>query len=137
MKRTQKTLIVEDSNFQAEVLESMLHDIGIEHVTRAANGVQALEQFKSALKGGTPYALVFLDIVMPEMDGQEALKRIRALEKDAEVAAGNMSVIIMTTILNSPNDMLESLIGGDCTDYIVKPLDEENLRCMLSKYDFI
>lgn len=137
MKRERKTLVVEDSDIQSEMLELLLNDLGIEDVSKAVNGIRALELFDAALQDKEPYSLVLLDIVMPEMDGQEALKRMRALEKDAGMSGAGRSVIIMTTTLHSPNDMMESLIAGDCTDYIVKPLDENNLRVMLAKYGFI
>jgi two-component system, chemotaxis family, chemotaxis protein CheY len=137
MQDTQKVLIAEDSDLQADILTSILNDLGIKNVTKAINGVHAVEYFEQALLNGAAYSLVFLDIVMPEMDGQEALKRMRALEKGAGVSGNDKTTIIMTTSLNSPADMITALIENDCTDYIVKPVDENNLRSMLVKYGLI
>ncbi len=137
MKRGQKTLVVDDDAMIAETVEVMLNIQGVKDVTTAGNGLQGLNRFKEALQAGTPFSLVFLDIVMPEMDGQAALKRMRALESEAGITGDARSVIIMTTSLGSPEDMLEALIEGDCTDYMVKPLDEGNLRGMLGKYGFL
>jgi two-component system chemotaxis response regulator CheY len=137
MTRAQKTLVADDSDLQADILESTLNDLGIEDITKTENGALALEHFKEALQSATPYSLVFLDIVMPEMDGQEALRRMRALERDAGISKDGKTTIIMTTSLDSPKDMIEALIEGDCTDYIVKPVDEANLRWMLAKYGFL
>lgn len=131
MTRARKTLVVDDSDLQADILESALNGLGITDIAKAVNGVDALKHFESALAGTAPYSLVFLDIVMPEMDGQEALKRIRALEKDAGVSGEARTTIIMTTSLDSPADMIEALIEGDCNDYIVKPVDIDNLRGIL------
>jgi len=134
MSRSPKTLVVDDSDLQADIMECTLNDLGIGDVTKAINGVLGLDHFREALSSSTPYSLVFLDIVMPEMDGQEALKQMRALERDAGVAGDAKTTIIMTTSLDSPKDMIEALIEGDCTDYIVKPVEEENLKVMLIKY---
>lgn len=135
--KPRKALVVEDSASQADLLEFLLHNSGIKDVTKSPNGVHALECFAGALKGPAPYSLVFLDIIMPEMDGQEALKQIRGLERNAGIAGDNKSTIIMTTSLESPKDMIQALIEGDCTDYIVKPVDEDSLKVMLARYGFI
>jgi two-component system, chemotaxis family, chemotaxis protein CheY len=137
MQQVHKVLIVDDSALQADMLNSLLIDLGFKNVATAINGVQALEYFEEALLNGSAYSLVFLDIVMPEMNGQEALKRMRALEKVAGTGKNNKTTIIMTTSLNSPEDMITALIENDCTDYIVKPVDENLLKSMLVKYGLI
>ena len=134
MTQALNVLIADDSDLQADILESILNDLGIDNVTKAINGIHAVENFKAALQNGTGYSLVFLDIVMPEMDGQEALKRIRALEK---AAGDDKSTIIMLTALSSPEDMLSALIDGDCTDYVVKPVAESLLKSILVKYGLL
>ena len=133
MSQVHNILIVDDSEFQADVLVSILDDMGFTNITKAVNGIDALERFGAALRNGTGFSLVFLDILMPEMDGQEALKRIRALEKEAGVDDNNKSIVIMSTSLSSPADMFTA-IEGDCTDYVVKPVSENILRHMLVKY---
>lgn len=137
MQQAKKVLIVEDSDVQADMLESILDDLGIRNITKAINGIHAMEHFEKALLNGAAYSLVFLDIVMPEMDGQEALKRMRALEKEAGVGESDKTTIIMITSLSSPKDMISALIEGDCTDYVVKPVAESILKAMLIKYGLI
>jgi len=137
MQQTKKVLIVDDSDFQADMLASILDDLGISNVTKAINGSDALKHFKEALLSGSAYSLVFLDIVMPEMDGQEALQRMRALEKEAGIGGDDKTTIIMVTSLSSPADMITALIEGDCTDYVVKPVAESVLKALLVKYGLI
>lgn len=137
MPQTHKVLIVDDSDLQADIMASILEDVGITDITKAINGLDALEHFKEALQSGDAYSLVFLDIVMPEMDGQEALKQMRALEKEAGVGGNDKTTIIMTTSLSSPADMITALIEGDCTDYVVKPVAESILKAMLVKYGML
>lgn len=135
MQQAKKILIVEDSDLQADVLESILDELDIRNVTRAENGVRAVELFDEALKSGAGYSLVFLDIVMPEMDGQEALKRMRDLEKGT--GGNDKTTIIMLTSLSSPEDMLTALLEGDCTDYLVKPVEYTSIKAMLVRYGVI
>ena len=137
MKSSRKVLIAEDSGIQADVLEGLLNDFGMNNVEKTVDGLGAMECFERELLNKTTYSLVFLDIVMPRMDGQEALKRMRELEKNHGVPEAEKSIIIMTTALDSPMDMMDALISGNCSDYIVKPVEEDNLRTMLSKYKFI
>ncbi|BCS52345.1 hypothetical protein GSbR_15960 [Geobacter sp. SVR] len=74
---------------------------------------------------------------MPEMDGQEALKRIRALEREAGIAGNGKATIIMASSLHSTEDMVQALIEGDCSDYLVKPFGDDELRGMLIRYGFV
>lgn len=129
-----KTLIVEDSELQSDLLEAALNDLGITNITKVNNGAQAVDLFTTAQVGASPYSLVFLDIVMPEMDGQEALKKIRTIEKEYGILKSNESIIIMTTARNSPQDMMEAIFNGDCTDYLVKPVEDIDLKHVLKKY---
>jgi len=129
-----KTLIVEDSDLQADFLESALNDLGITTITKTDNGAQAVDLFTTAHVGASPYSLVFLDIVMPGMSGQEALKEIRTIEKEYGILKSNESIIIMTTALSSPQDMMEAMLDGDCTDYLVKPVEDIDLKSVLKKH---
>lgn len=137
MKRAAKTMVADDSSIALMMTGYMLKKYGVEPITEASDGLQALERFEEALQAKEPFSLVFLDIVMPKLSGQEALKRMRALEKEAGIAGGERAVIIMATSLNSPSDMIDALIEGDCSDYLVKPFDAEEVRALLIKYGFL
>jgi two-component system, chemotaxis family, chemotaxis protein CheY len=137
MIRAFKTMIVDDEEVSADLLEIMLKRMGIREIVTATTAPQAIELFESGLNNGAPFALVFLDILMPGMDGQEALKRLRATEKEAGIAAANRAVIIMTTALTTTDAMIEALFDGDCNDYLVKPIGPAYLGEMLAKKGFI
>ena len=130
-----KCLIVEDNEMTREGLTYFLADHA--QIETAGNGREALEKFTLALEEGTPFDLVLLDIIMPEMDGQQALKLMRRTEKDHPAAQGRKCVIIMTTALNAPENMEEALWEGDCTDYLVKPVVRADLLAMLKRYRLI
>lgn len=137
MQKTAKVLIVDDSSSVLTMMDSMLTDYGFSDITEAENGLLAVEHFQAAMLSGTPYSLVFLDIVMPVMDGQEALKQMRAIEAEAGIAGDDRAKIVMVTSLHSPNDMINALIEGDCNDYLIKPFDPEDLQGMLVKCGYL
>jgi two-component system chemotaxis response regulator CheY len=137
MKRAAKTLLVDDSPMALMMTSFMLRKHGVVDITEAADGLEAVQRFEEALLAKVPFSLVFLDIMMPLLGGQETLKRIRALEVAAGITGEDRAVIIMATALHSTTDMLDALMDGDCSDYLVKPFDIEDVRGMLLKYRFV
>jgi two-component system sensor histidine kinase/response regulator len=107
-------LIVEDSPTQAEKLKYILEENDFKVVT-AGNGQKALE----AMRARKP-TLVITDINMPEMDGYELCRRIRA---DGQL--GDLPVILLTS-LSDPEDVFKGLECG-ADNFITKPYDEGNL----------
>jgi two-component system chemotaxis response regulator CheY len=98
------------------------------------DGVETVEVCEMAIKEGAPYDLILLDIMMPEMDGQEALKRIRTLEKEHLVPTQDEAVVIMVTALDSPRDVIEAYYRGGCSDYVTKPITQEGLLKKIAQY---
>jgi two-component system, chemotaxis family, chemotaxis protein CheY len=127
-----RCLIVEDNDFAREGLKYFLADHA--EIEQAVNGREAVTKFQTALAQQNPFDLVLLDIIMPEMDGQEALKLIRLAEQHDPAPERKKAIIIMTTALNSPENMEEALWEGDCTDYLVKPIVRADLMAMLRRY---
>jgi two-component system, chemotaxis family, chemotaxis protein CheY len=127
-----RCLIVEDNEMAREGLKYFLADHA--EIEMAVNGREGVAAFRQALDRQTPFDLVLLDIIMPEMDGQQALKLIRLAEQRDPAPKHNKAVIIMTTALNSPENMEEALWEGDCTDYLVKPIVRADLMAMLRRY---
>jgi two-component system chemotaxis response regulator CheY len=136
MSRKARALIVDDSSMAVQMMRFMLQQCGVEDITEAGDGLEALEKFHGSLEKETPYSLVFLDVVMPLLEGQEALRQMRVMELNAGVAADNAAVIIMATALDSSDEMLDALNDSDYTDYLVKPYDVKDIRRMLVKYNF-
>lgn len=125
------TLIVEDEVTSRAILREFLKRYGVPHI--AINGKEAVDAVGAALQAGEPFDLICLDIMMPEMDGQEALKRIRQLEFEAGVDAEKRAKVIMTTALADRGNVVEA-IQGQCDYFLVKPIDRlallEELRRM-------
>lgn len=119
-----RTLVVEDDFTSRLILQSVLSKYGECHV--AVNGKEAVAAVNAARESGQNYNLICMDILMPEMDGQAAVRAIRALEE----AEGTMSTlgakIIMTTGMNEVKDVVESF-KALCDAYLVKPIDTGKL----------
>lgn len=120
-----RILIVEDDFISRKVLEKQLASYGEVDVT--VNGREAVEAVRMQLDQGAPYDLICLDIMMPEMDGQEALRGIRAAEKNADIAGLERARIIMTTALNDSKDILSSF-RDECDGYLVKPIKKQDIK---------
>ena len=93
----------------------------------AASGTAAIECWRAAREGGTPFDRVLMDLHMPEMDGLEATPRIRALE--TEDAASRTPIIALTA--NASAEDREACLAASMDDFLVKPLDRERLVAAL------
>lgn len=116
-----RILIVEDSLTQAMLIKHLLETNGYE-VTTAASGIEALKVLESL----APH-LIISDIVMPEMDGFELTREIKADEKLAGIP------VILLTSLSDPEDVIRGL-EAKVDFYLTKPYNEEFL---LSKVESV
>lgn len=129
-----KAIIAEDDFTSRILLQALLQPYGICHIS--VNGKEVVEAIRSALDAGEPYDLVCLDIMMPEADGQTALKDIRALESTKGILPSDGVKIIMTTALSDKRNIM-SAFKEQCDAYLVKPIEKEKLEEDLKKLGFI
>ena len=119
-----KTLIVEDDFTSRMILNEILQAYGTCHI--AINGREAVDAARSALDADEPYDLICMDIMMPEMDGQDALRLIRADEADKNGPAANGARVIMITALNEIKQVTQAF-HSLCDRYLTKPIDQQKL----------
>jgi two-component system chemotaxis response regulator CheY len=129
-----KTLIVEDDFTSRLLLQELLKGYGETHI--AVNGKEAVEAVRLALNEKQPYSLILLDIMMPEMDGQEALTHIRALEEERQISSFDGAKIVMTTALGDLKNVLAAYTSL-CDAYLTKPIEKRKLLEKLRKLELI
>jgi two-component system, chemotaxis family, chemotaxis protein CheY len=125
-----KTLIVEDDFTSRVLLQELLQGYGIVHV--AVNGWEAVEAFSAALDKQDPYDLVCMDILLPEIDGQQAIKDIRAVEDRLAIAPSRRVKIMMTTALGDMKNV-SSAYQNMCDAYLTKPIHKQKLISELNR----
>ena len=108
-----KILIVDDAAFMRMMIKDILTKNGYEVVAEAANGVEAVELNKSHQPD-----LVTMDITMPEMDGIEAVKQIKAVNPAAKV--------IMCSAMGQQSMVMDAIKAG-ANDFIVKPFQADRV----------
>ncbi|MBW8039356.1 MAG: response regulator [Planctomycetes bacterium] len=126
-----KCLIVEDEFAARKLLQVHLSEYADCFV--AVNGREAVEAFREAfVKEEEPYDLICLDIMMPEMDGREALEAIRQIEKEQGIGGLDCVKVIMMTALDDSENIMGAFRTG-CEAYIVKPIRKEQLLQEMKK----
>jgi signal transduction histidine kinase/DNA-binding response OmpR family regulator len=119
-----RVLLVEDNRVNQEVALRTLRTFGIEALV-AADGAQALVRVRE-----TPFDLVLMDCQMPVMDGYEATRAIRALEREA--GGPPLKVIAMTA--NAMAGDRDKCLEAGMDDYLAKPIKREALAIALAKW---
>jgi two-component system chemotaxis response regulator CheY len=124
--------LVVDDDFEARLLmKRLLRPFG--DVDVAADGDECVAAFSLAHKDGEPYSLVTLDILMPHMDGQQALREIREIEKDLGVSPDKRVKVIMVSGLDDTEELHDAFFLGEAASYIVKPIRKEALLQEVAK----
>jgi two-component system, chemotaxis family, chemotaxis protein CheY len=129
-----KILIVDDDFTSRALLLRIMEPIGDCEV--ACNGKEAWDAFQAAYADGLPYDLVLLDIMMPEMNGHEVLKRIRTFEKGQNLTGKQAVSVAMATTLGDSANIINSF-HNQSDGYLTKPYNRESLLGDLRKFGIL
>ena len=129
-----KILLAEDDFATRKSMVSFLSKYGECDVT--VDGMEAVDAVLMALDEDAPYDLICLDIMMPVMDGYQALISIRKMEKQHNIPEEKAAKVIMTTALNEEQNVKMAFELG-CTIYSGKPIDQARFEQALKKLNLI
>ena len=108
-----RVMVCDDAAFMGMMIKDILVKNGYEIAAEAENGLKAVEQYPDAKPD-----LVLMDITMPEVDGIEAVRRIKALDPNANV--------IMCSAMGQQAMVIEAIQAG-AKDFIVKPFQADRV----------
>jgi two-component system chemotaxis response regulator CheY len=126
LKADMKILVVDDMSTMRKIIKNMLTQVGFTNITEADDGATAWPMIEGAIKDGKPYEFVLSDWNMPQLNGLDLLKRVRAtpgLEKlpflmiTAEAEQGNVVIAVKAGVSN----------------FIVKPFSAQVLKEKIDK----
>lgn len=112
-----KILIVDDSAFMRKVLRDIFESAGYKNFIEASNGRDAIDKWKSEHPD-----FIFLDVIMPEMNGMDVLREI-----------GKEAKIIVVSAVGQ-KDMIEEAKNLGALDYIIKPFDRDQVLDKAVRY---
>ena len=121
-------LMAEDNDLNAELATILLEDAGMT-VTRASDGKEVVDLFKNNPRD--TYDLILMDIMMPNMDGHQAAKAIRALGIERSDA---VTIPIIALSANAFIDDIQESLDSGMNDHISKPINIEELIDTITKY---
>lgn len=124
-------LVVDDDFESRRIVQRLLRPFG--DVDVATDGEEGIEAFSRALKEGEPYSLITMDILMPNMNGQQALQEIREIEKEYDISGNQRARVIMISGLDNSEELHDAFFLGDAAGYIVKPINHAVLLQEIAK----
>jgi two-component system, chemotaxis family, chemotaxis protein CheY len=130
-----RTLIVEDEITCRQIMVAIMSPLG--ECEAATDGEEGVKIFRKALEEKRPYDLILMDIMMPKMDGQTALRNIRQIEKENGIRSIQRVKVIMTTALEDQKNVIEAFYKGGASSYVVKPVEKQKLLGEIKKLGLI
>ncbi|MEZ7198509.1 response regulator [Pseudodesulfovibrio karagichevae] len=128
-------LIVDDDESMHLFLQVILAPYG--ECATASTGESAVEMFSNARDEGRPFDMVFMDILMPGMDGHQAAELMRAREQKDGVAEPDSFKLAMITCVVDDTSVDRAFFNTRACIYIVKPLDRDKVVSELKEHFII
>ena len=115
-----RILVIDDEPFMRQIIERVLYELGIDQVTAAEDGSKALSKFSTVHEN---FDLVICDLEMPNMDGFEFVRQLRA---KTEIPNSNVPVLICTG--HSEEESVQDAVEAGIHGYLIKPISKQNLE---------
>lgn len=120
-----RVLVVDDDPASRHILAA--HLAGLAECAMCASGPEAVAAVSQAIETGAPFDVVFLDIIMPHMDGHETLTQIREVEEAAGMAPKQRVRAVMVTSMDDETNTMTALFDGQVSAYLIKPPNRSEL----------
>ncbi|EQC45554.1 response regulator [Bacteriovorax sp. Seq25_V] len=121
-----KVLVVDDMATLRESIVTLLRGVGFTKVSSAQDGVKALLKIEDAYNEKEPYRLILSDINMPECNGIELLKKLKADDRFKDIP------VVMISTENEAATVMDAIQAG-AVNYILKPFTTETLKAKLNE----
>lgn len=126
-----RILIAEDDKTSQLLLNHVLSPVGA--VDIANDGLEAIAMVENSILQKKPYDLICLDILMPKLDGFDALSSIREIERKSGLQCSARSRVIVTSTLGDPQS-INRAYKNECDAYMVKPIIKKALLQKISDF---
>jgi two-component system chemotaxis response regulator CheY len=130
-----RVLVVDDDPASRHVLAAQL--AGLAECVMCASGPEAVAAVARAIEAGSPFDVVFLDIIMPHMDGHETLTHIREVEEAVGLAPERFARAVMVTSMDDETNTMAALFDGQVSAYLIKPPNRSELLNKLAAMGLI
>lgn len=122
-----KVLLAEDNEINREIARTLINEMGVSHIDEVCDGMEAVNMVKGSKEGY--YDLILMDIQMPRMDGYEAARTIRGLNRHD---AWKVPIVAMTA--NAFEEDVQEALRAGMNAHFAKPVDTGILEQLLHKY---
>lgn len=126
-----RLLLVDDNSKNTKLLKAILAPYG--ECESVEGGKEAICAFEKAWNDWRPFSFIFLDIMMPEMDGEQVLVNIRETEQIKNIHHQHRVKIVMVSA-HSDEELFKRCVQCGCDDFIVKPFNKEIIFKKLAKH---
>ena len=130
-----RALIIDDDPVTKRFLAEILSPFAACEL--AANGREGLDAFARALGAGRPYDVIFIDVMMPAMDGHQALEAMRHLEHEQHVGPADAAKVIMVSAVDDSRNVYRAFFQGQALSFLPKPFTSDAVLAELRKFDII
>jgi signal transduction histidine kinase/CheY-like chemotaxis protein/HPt (histidine-containing phosphotransfer) domain-containing protein len=130
-KEGTRALVVDDGPVNLTVALAFLAKHRI-HAETASGGFEAVEKVRASVESGHPYDLVFMDQMMPDLDGTDAAKRIRSLGEGEDSIYKTMPILALSA--NAVQGAEETFLAAGMNGLVSKPMEAAALNAALKKY---
>ena len=127
-RRPLRVLLCDDNFINQKVATRILQQLGYEP-DLATNGQEALDAL-----GQKPYDMIFMDVMMPEMDGLEATRAIRELQQASDKGHFNSRIVIIAMTAQAMQGDREKCIAAGMDDYLAKPIRPNDVRAVIERW---